>query len=425
MKRRDFFLFLGAVSLQSGLRNPQRRSSFKSLSSVGLSARPLTVSLDSSPNQSTLPKGHYSSMDAWIEIDLKAIKANLTQIKKKAGVRIMAVVKANAYGHGLIEVSKALQEAGVDWLMVGKLEEAIWLRQAGLKSPILNFGPFDRSDAEALIENRISQSVYTDEVFRLAEVAAKKGTRASIHLDLDTGMGRTGIPYKQAMDLLEKIASHRYLHLEGLSTTLTEEVDFDREQVRRLNEIYSQAKKKGINCGLRHAASSAGLLESSDFCLDMVRPGITLYGYYPNDKTQKEDPLNLQPALRLKAKVIFIKDLTPGETLSYHRVFKAEKKMRVATLGLGYSDGYQPQLGGRAWVLIRGRKYSVLPLITANHLMIDLQNNEEIKIGDEAFLIDTDKKSESTADRLSSASGISPYRLLIGLNPLLPRFYFN
>ncbi len=262
-------------------------------------------------------------MDPWVEVDLKAIVANYRRIKKMVGVKVMAVVKANAYGHGLVEVSRVLEKAGVDWLMVGKLEEAVKLREAGVKCPVLNFGPLSAGDAAEIVDQGISQSVFTDEVFRLDEVAAKKGRQALVHVDIDTGMGRTGIPDDRALGLMEKIASRKHLRLEGISTTLTEDVEFDREQLRRLNHVYSEAKKRGIDCGLRHAASSAGLLVSADFYLDMVRPGITIYGYYPNAKTQKEDPLALQPALCLKARVVFIKDLRPGDTLSYHRAFNA------------------------------------------------------------------------------------------------------
>lgn len=417
MKRRLFFYLFGLTPLGIFLKGSSPLLKAKRGSALTSSPSPSFFSSDL--------KSRPQTMDPWIEIDLRALRKNFLQIKKKAKVKVMGVVKANAYGHGLIEVSKALEEAGIDWLMVGKIDEALCLRRAGLKTPILNFGPFDRHQAEAIVEYNISQSVYTDDVFQLAEVAAKKNQKVSVHVDLDTGMGRTGLPYSKALPFIEKIASHPHLRLEGLSTTLTEDLDFDREQVHCLNEVYNQAKQKGFNCGLRHAASSAGLLASSEFFLDMVRPGITLYGYYPNEKTQKEDPLDLQPVLRLKAKVIYIKELNPGETLSYHRVFKAAKKMRVATLSLGYSDGYQPQLGGRAWALIKKKKFPVLPLVTANHLMIDLENDQEIKIGDEVLLLDTEKNSDLTADKLASSSGISTYRLLIGLNPHLPRSYFH
>lgn len=333
----------------------------------------------------------------------------------------MAVVKANAYGHGLVEVSEALEKAGVDWLMVGKLAEAIQLRQAGVRCPILNFGPFNRQDCEEIIGLNISQSVFSEDAVFLNEAASRLGKKASVHIDIDTGMSRTGILHDRALSFIEKIASLSQVKIEGLATTLTEDPEFDREQLKRLTGVCASAEKRGVRLGLRHAASSAGIFESPQFCLDMIRPGITLYGYYPNAQTQKEDLLKLRPALKLAAKVTFVKDLSPGESLSYHRLFTAPKKMRVATVGIGYSDGYPPQLGGKAFVSIRGKKYPVFPAVTSNHTMIDLLNDPEIKVGDHVVLIDNQRNSSLTADVLAESSGVSDYRILIGLNPLLPR----
>jgi len=366
-----------------------------------------------------------SEMDAGVEVNLDYIAWNFGQIKKHVKVPIMAVVKANAYGHGLVKVSKSLEKAEVDWLMVGKLQEAIELRRAEIRSPVLNFGPFLKQDCEEIISRHISQSVYTDDARYLDEIALKLKKKASVHIDVDTGMSRTGISHDQALPFIEKIASLSHTEIEGISTTLTEDPDFDQEQLKRFLDVCSVAEKKGIRLGLRHASSSAGILNSSQFLLDMVRPGITLYGYYPNSKTQKEDLLNLKPALKLMARVIFIKDLFPGDSLSYHRVIKAQKKMKVATVGIGYSDGYAPQLGGKGFVLIKNKRYQVLEAVTANHTMIDLKNDPEIQIGDEVTLIDSRKESGLTADVLAELCGVSDYKLLISLNPLLPRKYVD
>jgi alanine racemase len=402
MKRRDFFKTMGAGSL------------------TPLSGPPLNgiLTQDSSPAL----KGEVAGrMDPWIEVNLSHILWNFSQIKKWAKVPVMAVVKANAYGHGLVEVSRALEKAGVDWLMVGKLQEAIQLRQAGVRCSILNFGPFNRQDCEEIIGLNISQSVFSEDAVFLNEAASRLGKKASVHIDIDTGMSRTGILYDRALPFIEKIASLSQVKIEGLATTLTEDPEFDREQLKRFTGVCASAEKRGVRLGLRHAASSAGIFESPQFCLDMIRPGITLYGYYPNSQTQKEDLLKLRPALKLAAKVTFVKDLSPGESLSYHRLFTAPKKMRVATVGIGYSDGYPPQLGGKGWVSIRGKKYPVFPAVTANHTMIDLLNDPEIKVGDDVVLIDNQKNSSLTADVLAESSGVSDYRILIGLNPLLPR----
>jgi alanine racemase len=370
-----------------------------------------------------MPSEMVGRKDPWIEVNLDHIRWNFSQIKKHVKVRVMAVVKANAYGHGLVDVALALEKAGVDGLMVGKLTEGLALRKAGLQSPVLNFGPFAKEDCEAIVMNNISQSVYSEEAASLHEAASRFRNKASVHIDIDTGMSRTGIPYDKALPLIEKIASLSHIKIDGIATTLTEDPEFDREQLRRFREVCSSAEKKGISLGLKHAASSAGIFESPEFYLDMIRPGITLYGYYPNAQTQKEDLLKLRPALKLMAKVIFIKDMLPGDSVSYHRVFKAQKKMRVATMGIGYSDGYLPQLGGKGFVSIRGQKYPVMTAVTSNHIMVDLNNDQEIKVGEDVTLIDNQKNSGLTADVLEAQSGVSDYKILIGLNPLLLRRY--
>jgi alanine racemase len=361
--------------------------------------------------------------DAWIEVDLNRIAGNFSQIKKRVQVPIMAVVKANAYGHGIVEVSKALEKAGADWLMVGKLQEAVTLREAGVTSLILNFGPWGKQDCPEIIRRNISQSVYSEDAVLLEEAAAKQKTTASVQIDIDTGMSRTGVPVHRALGLIEKIALLPHLKIDGISTTLTEDPEFDREQLKQFLEIGRSARAKGISVGLRHAASSTGILSSSEFFLDMVRPGITLYGYYPNAQTQKDNVLKLKPALRLSARVIFLKDLAAGDSLSYHRVFTAQKSTRVATIGIGYGDGYPLQLAAKGTALVRNKRFPILNAVTSNHLMVELGNDREVQIGDEAILVDNNPGSGLTADILAEQGGVSDYKILIGLNPLLPRKY--
>jgi alanine racemase len=307
--------------------------------------------------------------------------------------------------------------------MVGKLEEAVELREKGLRCRILNFGAFSKQDADDVVSRDISQAVWSDNAAYLHEVALKKWKRASVHVDIDTGMGRTGIPWSKAMPLLSRLATMSALRIEGTMTTLTEDEDFDREQLQRFQDIYSKAEQKGISVGLRHAASSAGILAGPEFHLDMVRPGITIYGYYPSQKTQQEDRLALKPVARWLAKVIDIRELAPGDTLSYHRVFKATRAMRAATAGVGYSDGYPAQLAGKSQVLIKGQKYPVIAAVTANHIMVDLNGNAAAGVGDEVILIEDRPDSGLTADVLASLCGTSAYKVLIGLNPLLRRTY--
>ncbi len=361
--------------------------------------------------------------DPGIEVDLGHIAWNLEKLMQRVKVPVMGVVKANAYGHGLVGVSKALEKAGVEALMVGKLQEAVTLREEGIACPVLNFGPFDRRDGREIISRAISQSVFTEEAAYLEEAAAGLNRKASVHVDIDTGMGRTGVLPDRALPLIAKIASLPHIKIDGVCTTLTEDPEFDKEQLKLFLGICSAAEKKGISLGRRHAASSAAVFHTPEFYLDMIRPGITLYGYYPNARTGKEDALELRPALRLSAKVIFVKDLSPDETLSYLRVFKAGKRMRAATLGIGYSDGYPYLFGGKVSVRIGKKTFPVLEAVTANHVMVDLDDDREVRIGDEATLIDSVRGSGLTADALAARSGVPDYKILIGLNPLTPRTY--
>jgi alanine racemase len=361
--------------------------------------------------------------DPRIDVNLDNVVWNYGQIKKRVKVPVMAVVKANAYGHGLVEVSMALETAGVDWLMVGKLQEAVTLRSAGVKCPILNFGPFEERDCDEIVGRDISQSVYTEDARFLDAAGARLKKKASVQVDVDTGMSRTGIPHKQALPFIENIARFSQVKIDGVCTTLTEDWDFDREQLKEFLNVCTAAEKKGISLGLRHAASSDGLFRPPQFHLDMVRPGIMLYGYYPNAQTQKENRWMLKPALKLSATVLFIKELNSGESLSYLRAFKAAHNMRVATVGIGYSDGYAPQLGGKAFVSIRNEKYPVLAAVTSNHIMVDLNNNPEVQLGDAVTLIDPKTDSGLTADVVADWGGISDYKLLIGLSAFLPRTF--
>lgn len=387
------------------------------------SSRPAIPKTLLSGDEKGVSRSSAGSMDSRLEIDLSHLGWNISQIKRLVRVPIMAVVKANAYGHGLSEVARFLEKQGIGWLMVGNLGEGLILRSLGIRCRVLNFGAFSREDAETIVDQDISQAVWSDEVAHLNEMAKKRGKEVSIHVDIDTGMGRTGVPWTRALTFLSRLANLDGIKVEGTMTTLTEDEDFDLEQLRRFDEVCSRAKEKGISVGLRHAASSAGILAGSPCHLDMVRPGIMIYGYYPSEKTQREDRLALKPVARWLARVIDVRELSPGDTLSYHRVFKASQPMRVATVGAGYSDGYPSHLAGKSSVHIKSKKFPVIAAVTANHMMVDLLGDATIGIGDEVVLLDNRPESGLTADILAGLASTSAYKILIGLNPLLPRQY--
>jgi alanine racemase len=370
--------------------------------------------------KSAEPTSHLDC-DPWVELDLQNMTWNLSQIRTITRAKVMAVIKANAYGHGLAEVGKHLDKAGVDFLMVGKLDEALLLRKDGVSVPILNFGPYSSRECEEIIRNTVSQSVFDEKARSLSEAGLRLGKKARIHIHVDTGMGRMGIQHRDALPYIQEVSKLNGLAIEGISTTLTEDDDFDREQLDRFLSLCREAEKEGISLGLKHAASSDGLLDLPSSHLDMVRPGIAVYGYYPSEKTRKEDRLALRPVLQLKSRVAAVKILLPGDSVSYHRIYTAQKKERIAIIPIGYSDGFPPNVIGKASVLIRGRRYPLIAAVTANHCTVLLDENSSVSPGDEVVLLGSQGKEKITADELAGWSGVSAYKILIALNPLLPR----
>lgn len=372
----------------------------------------------------SLPASEFT--DPWLEIDLSNIAWNLSQVRKRVHPRpVMAVIKANAYGHGLVEVARFLEKQNIRFLAVGKVQEALLLRENGVKTPILNFGPFSNQDAELLVRLNISQSVYTDNVTFLAIAARKLNRKAQVHIKVDTGLGRVGVPYYQALSFIEKVASMSDISVEGIFTTFTEDEDYDKIQLKRFLQVYDTAKKQDIKVGLRHAASSAALLSFPQAYLDIVRPGITIYGHYPSDKEYQVRKIDLKPAMTLKTKVMYVKTLRPGDSVSYHRKFTAQNETQVATLPIGYSDGYPHQVAERGEVIIQGRRHPIIAAVTANHTTVNFSGSDGIKIGDEVVLIGKQGDSEITAEEVTNWVGTSVYKIVIGMNPLLPRIYIG
>ncbi|MFQ6037974.1 MAG: alanine racemase [Candidatus Aminicenantales bacterium] len=359
--------------------------------------------------------------DVWGDLHLANMTWNLRQVRKRVKVPVMGVIKANAYGHGLRAVGRFLDRNGIDALMVGKLEEAIHLRDAGVRCPILNFGPLSLPDAEVLARYEIEQSVFTQEIERLSQKMERQNTILKVHIHVDTGMGRMGIPYHQALAYIKKAAGLKGLHIQGVSTTLTEDPEFDKIQMERFLTLCRQAKASGISIGFRHACSSAGVMSMPSSCLDMVRPGILLYGYYPNEDTQRQDELALRPVLHVKTRVAAVKTLRPGDSVSYHRAYTAQAAERIAVIPVGYSDGFPPSAVKGGAVLIRGRRFPLIGAVTANHSVVRVGSDPSVSVGDEVVLLGTQGNEKIFAPELGRWSGLSSYRILIGLNPSLQK----
>jgi alanine racemase len=362
--------------------------------------------------------------NAWIEVDLQRLAGNLQNVRKHVrGRKVMAVVKANAYGHGLPQAGVKLVESGADALMVIDLAEAMSLRGAGVETMILNFGAVPEHSYPTLIENQISQAVFADEIEGLSAVARRLGKKARVHLHVDTGLGRLGVPYQRSRAYVERLARLDGLEIEGVMTTLAEYRDFDRLQVKRLEELSSWARDRGIDLGLRHAVSTGGLLSAGEeLWLDMIRPGLLLYGHYPGPEEAERRRIEVQPALAVKARVAYVKTIEAGESVSYHRTFIAEQKTTVATLPIGYSNGYPRALVDKGEVLIRGARCPLLSLITMNHCQARIEPGGG-EIGDEAVLIGRQGNDEISLQEVADKAGLSAYQLLTRFSPLLPRRY--
>jgi alanine racemase len=397
----------------------------KFLASAGVLPFSPSFKTECSPPKRSLqhPQNLY---DPWLEINLTHISWNVQQIRERVNNRpIMAVIKANAYGHGLVDVGTYLEKQGVHSLAVGKLQEALLLRKNGVQIPILNFGPYSQFDAEQIVHNNISQSVFTNDVNHLSSAAKKNGKQANVHIKIDTGLGRVGIPFDQALAFIENVAAKPQIKIEGVFTALTEDEKFDQIQLERFLQICGEAKKRHIDVGLKHEASSAAVFSFPPAFLDMVRPGISIYGQYPSTKEYKAKKIDLKPAMSLKTRISFIKTLQPGESVSYHREYMANKETTVATLPIGYSDGFAHQIAEKGESMVKGRRWPMIAAITSNHTTLQITGSRNIQIGDEVVLFGTQGDGSISAEEVAEWAGSSVYKVLIGMNPLLPRIYFS
>jgi len=327
----------------------------------------------------------------WTEVNLDAIAQNVKNIKKLIGEKkeLMAVVKGNAYGHDILEVSPVVLENGATRLAVARLEEAIFLRKAGITVPILVLGLPLKQQAEFLVSYDITPAVCEFEMIeKLSELAVQMNKRTKIHLKVDTGMGRIGIFPYDVLRFIKRIKALKNVEIEGIFThfSVADEKDkvYTEEQFRKFIEILTILEKEGIKIPIKHVGNSAALLDLPHMWLDMVRPGIAIYGLYPSKEVKKT--INLIPAQQFKTKIVFIKELPLGESISYGRTYITKRRMRVASLPVGYADGYNRLLSNQGEVLVRGQRVPIIGRVCMDQCMIDVTNLTQVEIGDEVVL---------------------------------------
>lgn len=372
------------------------------------------------------------SRPAWVEVDLGAVRHNMMQVRKKVGpaVKILTMVKANAYGLGAKNIARVVLENGADRLGVVTLEEGVELRLEGIGAPIMVFGFIDPDYIDVALRYNLTQTVYSLEMARLiSEKAVEKGRVATIHLKVDTGMGRLGfLPDRQAQEDIAAIFQLPGLNIEGIFSHLADADMQDKESSLRQLRIFDQflacLEKRGISFAIRHIGASAAVLDMPEAYYDMVRPGIIIYGCYPSEEV-RHDEVRLMPALSLKAHIIHIKKVPAHTPISYGGRWVSQRESIIAVLPVGYADGYSRRLAQNGEILLRGQRVPVVGTICMDFLMADVTDISLPQVGEEAVLIGTQGSEEITLDDIAQKLDTISYEISCRLGMRLPRIYIN
>jgi len=363
------------------------------------------------------------------EVNLINIENNIREIKEivSPSTKIMAVVKADGYGHGAVEVSKAALRAGVEYLSVATLKEAMELREAGIGSPVLILSESIQDGTGKVIDLDISQTVYTYKLAEsLSKEAKKKNKKARIHVKIDTGMGRVGVSPKDAVALIKKISALDNMIIEGIFTHFSKaenvEDDFTRRQFKAFKEVLSHVETNGFKIPIKHSANSAAALFYPETHLDMIRIGLSIYGLYPQGNPSR--PINLKPALSFKTKVMYLKTVPAGTPLSYGGTYVTNKETTIATLPVGYADGLSRRLSNRGSVLIGGKRFPIVGNVCMDLTLVDA-GDAPIKLGDEVVLIGSQGSEEITADEIAELENTINYEVVCGIGKRVPRVYIK
>lgn len=367
---------------------------------------------------------------AWAEIDLSAIAHNIKQFQQHVSsqTRLMAIVKADGYGHGAVEVAREAVAAGISFLGVGMVEEAVELREQGINTPILILGFTPAAYAPYLCQYNLTPTVFTlEEADAFAQAALLAEKDLAVHVKVDTGMGRVGcFPCEEADDFISYVAARQGLSLSGLYTHFAAadhaEAEYTHWQLQRFLALVARLEARGIHIPIKHAANSAGAISYPETQLDMVRLGIGVYGLYPADEVSREQVM-LRPAMSLKAQVIYVKDVPAGTGISYGSTYISEQNTRVATLPLGYGDGYPRHLSNCGQVLIHGQRAPVIGRICMDQTMINVHGIENVKAGDEVVLFGRQGDAILPVDEVARLLNTINYEVVTRISRRIPRVY--
>ena len=369
----------------------------------------------------------------YVTVDLDAIAYNFESMRKniREGTQMIAVIKADAYGHGAVTVGRFLETFPYIWgFATATAEEALELRDAGIQKPILVLGYVFEDHYEELIDREVRMPVFDLETAeKIADYAEQLHKKAKIHIALDTGMNRIGFKDTQkSAAVICKISQMESLQIEGMFTHFaradeTDKIYADR-QFRRYMDFHRQLQDWGVSIPVCHCSNSAGFIDMPYANLDVVRAGITIYGIYPSDEVQKEK-VPLKPVMSWKSGVAFVKEVEAGEQISYGGTFVTPKKMKIATIPTGYADGYPRMLSGKASVLIHGKRAQILGRVCMDQFMVDVTEIPDVSRGDEVTLLGQDQEEEITVEELSDLCGRFPYEFVCCVSKRVPRVYLG
>ncbi len=361
------------------------------------------------------------------EIDLKALAFNYCQIQKRLpkGVKILAVVKADAYGHGALPVSQTLERLGVEYLGVAIPEEGIELRRGGIKTPILILGGIYRGEADEIIKYGLTPVVFDLESLKaLSRAGEKRGKKVKIHLKVDTGMGRLGVPFQEFPKFLEKIGRFPQIEVEGLLShfaLIHEGEGYTEGQWEKFQKAIAMLRGVGLSCRYVHMANSGILTLFPHFSGNLVRPGIMIYGSYPSIEFQSL--IELKPVLTLKTHIHYLKSVPQGSKIGYGGTFTTKRESLIATLPVGYADGYSLQLSNQGEVLIKGKRAPIVGKVCMDFTMVDVTEVPKVGPGDEVILIGKQGRERITPEEIAGKIGSIPYEVLCLIGKRVPRIY--
>ena len=360
----------------------------------------------------------------WAEIDLGALAHNLRVVRARLeDVPVMAMVKADAYGHGAVPVARRLEREGIDWFGVALVEEGVALRRAGVTTPILVLDGFLPDQADAVLSHGLTPAIYRPEQARALDAAAHaRGGQASAHLKIDSGMGRLGVPASDVAAFAEILRPLKAVRLTGVFSHLAAADDradpYTGEQTQTFLKSLAALRARGLDPGLLHLANSPALLNHRATWMGLARPGLLLYGYHPS---RGGETIAVKPILTLRSAVIDLRDLPAGASVGYGRAWKADAPSRVATLAIGYADGLPRACGNRAQVLLHGRPAPIVGRVSMDLTTIDVTAHPDVRPGDLATIIGRDGDAFASADDLARAAGTITWEILARLGPRVPR----